>query len=219
MPVQTDTPSGIGSITDWGLYGSAPNKLQAVATNDGDTSLIFASSGGRTVIDLYTFPVLLGVADPVSAASLTSVVRIYLTGGGGRGFYNYWNSAQIAVNRASEIGSSYVAITSNLAGADLVLATVNGQHGAQFNAAGGPSSKAEAWLTHLYRSVTFTYNTGSAGEFAHLIGSLVGTLIGGNLLLREMEAVSMAMGRVRLLPSEYEPAWREWKAQKRAVYA
>lgn len=225
MPVQTDTPSGIGATDAWGLWGSAPSKLAAVAGNDGDTSVVYAASGGALVIQLFSFPPLLGVADPVNAASLTAVTRQYLAGAGGRGYSLYWNSTQIAVNRAAEVDAvkpAYLAVTYNAAGANLVLATVNGQHGMGFTAAGGPSNKAEYWVTHVYRTVDFTYASGSSLEFAHLIGSLAAGVIGSGLLLSEMPHLSRYMGRTRgvwLLPEELEPAWRAWHAQKRAAYA
>lgn len=222
MPVQTDTPSGLGATDDWGLWGSAANKMLAVATDDGDTSVIYASSGGALVIQLFTFPQLLGVADPVNAASLTAVTRQYLVGAGGRGYSIYWNSTQIAVNRAAEVDAvapAYLSVTYNAAGATLGLAVVNGQHGAGFTAAGGPSNKAEYWVTHLYRTVDYTFSAGSAGEFAHLIGSLIGPLIGAGLLLRDMPALSRRLGRIRLRPDEYEAAWRDWQAYKHPVMA
>jgi len=222
MPVQTDTPSGIGATDDWALYGSAANKLDAVATDDGDTSIIYAASGGALILQLFTFPSLLGVVTPVTAATLVCRVRRYLSGAGGRGFSAWWDSVQDGTNHEATVnvaGGAYVTITFTAAGGQLALTSVNGQHGWIFTAAGGPSNKAEYWITQTYRTVTFTYNTGSAGNYAHLIGSLVGGMIGGNLLLREMGAVSRAMGRVRLLPEELEPAWRDWNAQKRMVMA
>jgi hypothetical protein len=196
--------------------------MLAVAGDDGDTSIIYAASGGALVLQLFAFPQILGVADPVNAASLSAVTRQALVGAGGRSYYMYWNSTQIVVNRAADVDAvkpNYSTITYTGAGATLGLAVVNGQHGFSFSAAGGPSNKAEYWVTHVYRTVNYTFSAGSAGEFAHLIGSLIGPLIGAGLLLRDMPALSRCLGRIRLRPDEYEAAWRDWQAYKHPVMA
>lgn len=223
MPVQVDTPSGIGAVDQWDLWGSATDKVSAVKTNDGDTSVLAASSGGRLVDQLFTFPQLLGIASPVTAASLTSIVRVYSIpdGGGGVSYYHYWNSTLIVSNRHSEVRAvkpNYATIVSNLAGADLNSTPVNGEHGMRFTAAGGPEAKSEYWVTQIYRTVTFTYTAGSMGDYAHLIGSLVGSLIGAGLLLRDMPALNSRMGSIRLRSDELEPAWRDWTEWKRPAY-
>ena len=143
MPVQVDTPSNTGTSTEWGLWGSAASKIAALETDDGDTSVVFASSGGRLVLDLYEFPQLLGVVTPVTAASLSARTREYYQGGGGRGYSLYWNSVEIAVNRQQEVhvaAPNYVTVTYDATGGNLALGAVNGQHGMVFTAAGGPSS-------------------------------------------------------------------------------
>jgi hypothetical protein len=217
MPIQTDAPINTGALADWGLWGSAPNKVAAVATNNGDTSVIYASSGGRVVREAMQFPALAGVADPVTAASITAIVRCYLIGGGGRTFVAIWNSVQDAVNRQQEVRLAmphYVTVTYNAGGAGLALAAVNGEHGWMFSAAGGPSNKAEYWITQLYRTVDFAYTAGDAGEFAYMMGSLVGAFIGANLLFREVPALARFMWRragYLIKPSEYEIAFRAWK--------
>jgi hypothetical protein len=223
MPTLTDTPNGVGAKDlGWGLWGAATSKVDAVQTNDGDTSVVFASSGGALREQTFTFPSLLGVTDPVTAASLTAVTREYLKGGGGRSYYLQWNSTQVGSNQEATVHAAspnYVSISYAASGATLALAVVNGEHGLQFSAAGGPSNKAEFWVTHLYRTIDFAYGVGGAGQFSYLIGSLVGALIGANLLLRDMPRLSRALGRFRLRPDEYEPAWRDWRERKRMVMA
>jgi len=216
MPAQVDVPINTGALQDWGLWG-APNKIAAVATNDGDTSLIYASSGGRYVRETMQFPAIAGVADPVTSASLTAITRCYLIGGGGRSYEAIWNSVLDLTNRQQEVRlamPNYVTVTYNAAGAGLALAAVNGEHGFLFKAAGGPDQKAEYWITHLYRTVNYDYVAGNAGEFAYMIGSLVGSFIGANLLFRDMPALARflwARGRYLIKPSEYEIAFRAWR--------
>jgi hypothetical protein len=216
MPTQVDTPSNTGSYNQWGLWGSAPNKMQAVATNDGDTSIVYAASGGRLVIDQYVFPPLAAVVDPVTSASITAVTRMYLKGAGGRSYYLRWNGASVGSNRQVEVrwAPGYIDISYSAAGGELVLAAVNGQHGMQFSAAGGPSNKAEYWVTHLYRTVSFDYLTSDAGEFAHIIGSIAGAVMGSGLLFREMPALARYIWRKKgflIHPGEYELAWQAWR--------
>jgi hypothetical protein len=224
VPIQTDAPSGIGAQSDWALWGSAANKLAAVATDDGDTSVIYAASGGALKTELFTFPSLLGVTTPVNAATLVCRVREALPGAGGRGFSALWNSVQDGTNWQATVHAarpSYVTITFSAAGGQLALTAVNGQHGWVFTAAGGPTNKAEFWITQTYRTVDFTYQTGSAGEFADLIGSIA-LVIGGGLLLAEMPKLSAYLHkcrRIRLKPDEYEPAWRAWTNLRHRVYA
>jgi hypothetical protein len=217
MPTQVDTPSGTGSYNQWGLWGpGAANKVQAVSSNDGDTSVVYAASGGREVIDQYNFPLLAAVTDPVASASITARTKMHLLGGGGRSYYMRWNNTQVGSNRQVEVrwAPGYINISYSAAGAELALAAVNGQHGMKFSAAGGPSNKAEFWVTHLYRTVTFTYGTSDAGEFAHLVGSIAGAAIGSGLLFREMPALGRYIwerGRVLIHPHEHELAWRAWR--------
>ena len=224
MPSQRDVPSGIGATNDWGLYGpGAVNQVQAVAVDDGDNSVVYAASGGAHVRELYTFPALIGCTDPVTSASLSVVTRQYAKGGGGREYYLVWNSTQIVANRAPEVYAvkpAYTTMTYNAAAGTLALAVVNGQHGMEFWAAGGPSNKAEYWVTHVYRDVTYAYASATTGDtqFAHLLGSIA-ACIGANLLLREMPAVSRALGKIRLLPDEYERAWRAWREYKHPAWS
>jgi hypothetical protein len=222
MPDQVDTPIATGSKSDWGLWRS-PSKIAALATDDGNSSIVYAASGGRLLVDLYGFPPISGVTDPVAEASITMRARQYLQGAGGQTLRLAWNGVGVGTNRAAFIGivkPNYRTATYDAAGAELDLSAVNGEHGMRFRAAGGPSQKSEYWVTHLYRTVTFTYDAGSADAFGHLLGSLAGFAIGAGLLLREMPALSRFMGargRVWLRPDEYEPAWKAWRAQKRLV--
>ena len=217
MPTQVDTPINTGT-TQWGLWGSAPNKVAAVSTNDGDTSVVYASSGGRLIIDTYRFPPIEGVGDPVTSVAIGATSRMYLKGAGGRAYYIRYNNARVGANRQAEVrwAGGYIHIWYNATGGELALAAVNGQHGMEFSAAGGPSNKAEYFVTWLRRSVTFDYSSGGVDGYARFIGTLAAA-IGGNLLLRDIVRISEHLGNVRFLPHEYEPALRAWNAQKHMV--
>jgi hypothetical protein len=220
MPTQVDTPIATTATNDWGSSGAA-NKMLAVATDDANRSFIYASSGGRNVKQHFAFPPYSAIVDPVNSASLTARARRYLKGGGARTFYLRWNGADVGTNWAARVNAvypNYRTATEALAGANLALAAVNGEHGCRFSAAGGPSNKGEYWVTHLYRTIDFDYPSGSADSFAHNIATWAGLAIGAGLLLREMPALAAyiwARGRILLRPDEYERAWRAWKAQKR----
>jgi hypothetical protein len=222
MPTQRDVPSGIGARDEWGLYGpGAVNKVQAVSGNDGDNSVIFMFSHGAEFVQTFTFPVITGITDPVSAAAIGCYARQYQRGNAQRVFTFYWNGAE---TNTPDWGSTidagdpaYVSCGYGAAAGGLALAAVNGQHGMRAKAASGTGW--EVWVTAVFRDVTYAFNpaaiTGDT-QFAHLLGSIA-AMIGGNLLLREMPAVSRALGNIRLLPSEYETAWREWRAYKHPV--
>jgi len=219
MPLQTDYPSGLPadhSADQWGLEG-APNKLQAVAANDGDSSIVYADSGGAVRVQRFAFPLIAGVGDPVNGANLYAYAREYAPGVGGRSFQLLWDSAIVGANKAAEIHTarpSYV-LVSHSVGA-VAVATVNGEHGFQMTAAGGPTQKWEVWVTQFYRTVDYTYPAGDAGEFAHLIGSLLAT-IGATLLKRDMMALARSIYSrtgVLIKPSEYEDALRAWGREK-----
>jgi hypothetical protein len=179
MPTQIDTPIGVGADNYWGLYGpGATDKLQAVRTNDGDTSLIYGVSGGRLTKQTYTFPVLANVVDPVTSAGVGAYAKKYTNGGGAQSLYTVWNNARMPTNLYFMINySAYTLIGENTSGAGLALAAVNGSHGIEVSAAGGPSNPVEVWITQLYRQVTFDFSVATgAGDFAYLIGSLIGAL-------------------------------------------
>lgn len=217
MPTQYDTPSSTGSYNQWGLWGSgASNKVQAVSTYDADTSVVYAASGGREVIDQYNFPLLADVTDPVTSAALCATTKMHLLGAGGRSYYLRWNNTQVGANRQQEVrwAGGYLHVWYYPAGAELALSAINGQHGMKFSAAGGPSNKAEFWVTWLRRRATFEYGTSDAGEFAHVIGSIAGAAIGAGLLFREMPALARYIWHKKGLlihPHEYEPAWQAWR--------
>lgn len=229
MPTQVDIPTGVGSVNLWGVYGpAAKNKVQAVSSNDGDASVIFGVSGGRLTRQLYTFPLLAGVADPVTAASINYAAKKYANGGGAQKFYGVWNGTRMSTNRFGLLNTStYTAIADSTSGAGLALSAVNGHHGVDIEAAGGPSNPAEVWITYMYRLVTYTFaSTTSAGDFAHLVGSLIGAALGANILLRDMPGIAQAMARVwkggrnvRLLDHELEPAWQAWRAFRHPAYS
>jgi hypothetical protein len=216
VPIQSDVPTNTGAQAAWKLTGAASKPL-AVATNDGDSSVIWASSGGMDLREAMQFPVLAGIADPVTSASLSAVTREYLKGGGGRYFRAIWNSVLIAANREAEVHAvrpSYLTVTYNAAGGELALAAVNGEHGWAFQGGGGPSDKSEYWITHLYRTVNFSYTAGNAGEFAYMIGSIAAAFIGANLLLRDMPALARLLARragYLIRPDEYVEAHRAWR--------
>jgi len=216
VPIQSDVPTNTGAQAAWKLTGAASKPL-AVATNDGDSSVIWASSGGMDLREAMQFPVLAGIADPVTSASLSAVTREYLKGGGGRYFRAIWNSVLIAANREAEVHvvrPSYLTVTYNAAGGELALAAVNGEHGWAFQGGGGPSDKSEYWITHLYRTVNFSYTAGNAGEFAYMIGSIAAAFIGANLLLRDMPALARLLARragYLIRPDEYVEAHRAWR--------
>jgi hypothetical protein len=216
MPTQTDYPIGVGATDNWGLWGGA-SKMVAVTSDDGDSTFILADSGGFLYTQLFTFPLLVGVGDPVTSATLNAKMRAVRNGGGAQSLYFVWNSVRTGANQWSSVGvrPDYASVSITVAAP--ALSAVNGQHGCELEAAGGPSNKCEVWTTLFYRTVTYTYLTSGGGEFAYLVGSLLGACIGANLLLSEMPALNAALWEkrhVRLLQEEIEPAWRAWTAQK-----
>lgn len=221
MPVQTELPTNIGTEDDWKLNGAA-SKILAVAADDGDTSVIYAMSGGRVNVQRFTFPTLAGVASPINGANLYARVREQAPGAGGRGFSFQWNSVQSASNVAATIHTarpSYVSLSE--AQTALTLADVNGEHGFAMTAAGGPTSMWEVWCTHFYRDIDFTYSAGSGDNFAHLVGSLAAA-IGAGLLLREMPDLARAIWRktgTLIKPSEYQEALAAWNSRRWTVAA
>lgn len=230
MPTQQDFPIGVhGSFDQWGLWGSAGSKLAAVASADGDTSVIYAASGGAGYYQAFYFPFLGGVGDPVNSASITASVREYAHGAGHIFFVLFGNvtgTFGVDTDFAPTVhaaGGAYASCTDPAAGAQLALAVVNGYHSLGFSGAGGPSNKAEFWCTYFYRTVDYGYGASAgAGPFTHLIGSIVGAMIGSGLSLREMPAVSAMMKRKArkwLRPDEYETAWRAWREHKFAVWS
>lgn len=229
MPVQQDTPTGIGAFNDWGVYGpSATDKVQAVSVDDADSSVIFGVSGGRVTRQSYTFPQLVGVADPVTEIVVVAKARMYMNGGGARVFLlssngvddtNNWGDDLYAYRYQGYQTCTFTPVT-------VTLAAANGEQGFYCGAAGGPSNPMEIWVTYFYRQVTFTFNVGSAGDFAHLVSSVLGAAIGANLLLRDMTSISQTMRGiwkdrrcVWLQDHELEPAWRDWQGYRHPVFS
>lgn len=220
MPTQVDVPIGIGSRDDWFLEGS-PSKLAAVAGNDGDSGIIFANSGGREFVQLFRFPVLVGVTDPVTSATLHTYARQYDAGIGTRIFYLWWNGVQAGSNWGEYYNVNYPSYildgVHTVSGPGPALSAVNGEHGFHMRGSGGPDHKWELWLTLFWRTVTYDYAAGTAGnEFAHLIGSIAAA-IGANLLMRDMPALArtvQAKTRTLILPGEYAEALAAWKRER-----
>jgi hypothetical protein len=226
MPTQIDTPIGLGSPENWWFEG-ATSKIAAVQTNDGDSSFIYADSGGADKTILFSFPLLAGVTDPVTSASIVAWSRVYRWGGtpwGGSGQQcrMYWNSVA-QTNLADVLPDFYITLTYTVA--TPTLAAVNGFHGIGIIGTNGPGNKYEVWCSQYYRSVTFDYvapggGTTQENNFAHLASAIVGA-IGASLLLREMPALARAIfrrTRVLIQPREYEMAFREITAMKRPVF-
>lgn len=215
MPIQTDAPIGLGPPYGWGFEG-ATSMIEAVATDDGDNSIIWADSGGALHTVMFYFPTLAGYADPVASASITSVARIYKAGQAPQEFYLLWNSAA-GSNYYSSLWFTYATVTRTTAAA--TLAAVNGYHGMQVRGQGGPGNKTEIWVSRFYRSVDFSYPApagAGGGEFSHLIGGLIGA-IGGALLLRDMPRLARAVRQrtgTLIKPDEYAQALSEWRSER-----
>lgn len=220
MPVQTDYPIGLGSPEDWWFEGAA-SKIAAVQTYDGDTSFIYADSGGAVKTILFSFPVLTGVTDPVTSVTLVAWARVQKWGGtayGGSGqvarlFYNSVGQT----NQANVLPTFYITLT--YSPSTKTLATINGYHGISITGTNGPSNKFEVWCSQIYRQVDYVYvapggGITDGGGFTHLVGSVLGA-IGAGLLLREMPKLARAIQkrtRVLIKPDEYEMAYREIRA-------
>lgn len=225
MPVLTDFPNGLGSSDDWYLEG-APSKIAAVAgPADGDATIIFATSGGEQRYQLFTFPPLVGVADPLTSSILYAGVREYAQGVGGRTFHFLWNGPNwVGPNKGAEIHAqtpgSYIMVNHTIVAP--TVAEVNGQHGMYMAAAGGPEQKWELWCTLFYRETSFSYSASTANDdYATLLGCLVGAL-GAGLLLRDMPGIARTIARrtgLLILPAEYADALRAWRSQRHVAVA
>lgn len=225
MPVVNDAPTGIGAQDGWPMYpsGAKPTKMAAVETNDADLSVLYGVSSGAVVRQLFTFPTLAGVADPVNALSLTAIARMYSPGSGARVVNLEINSTAGATNfSATLLGAAPNYRTCTQAAAGLALATANGEHGIRMSATGG----MEIWCTQLYRTTDYTeLPPGSSSiDFVFIVGAL-GPWIGVGLLLREMPRMARALSRVwrggrnfRLRADELEPAWRAWRSFRHPVF-
>jgi len=223
MPVQIDYPSAIGTGGDaWGLSGAASKPL-AVATHDGDGSFVYAGSGGEQKVQLFRFPLLVGVTDPITSATVQAWGKQIDPGVGARFFYLYWNNAQAGSNWGEffknfpgYIGDALYTVAAP------TLAAVNGEHGFIMYGSGGPDRKWRLAVTQFFRSTTFVYGAGTSSEnFGHLIGSLIGA-IGGGLLLRDMPGLARAIFRrtgTLIQPSEYAEALGAWRRERHVAVA
>ena len=211
--IQTDAPIEVGAQSDWSL-GAGASKVAAVATNDGDTSFLSAYSGGRVNTQLFIFPPLVGIADPVTAATLGLYARKGINGSGGQSLFFLWNSAVVGSNQWSSLPTdySYIGLPYN-AGTPTVAAT-NGQHGFYMSAAGGPNGGTEIWATMFSRAVSFEFTAVDSEGFAYLVGQWIVATLGGWFLLEEMPKVAAFLRRNGLFlePREYAVAYERVRA-------
>lgn len=228
MPEQTDTAVSTGIKNEWYQYPySVPNKVVAVRTNDGDSSVVFAVSNAAWKWQTYNFSPLEGIVDPVNDATLTAVARAYSDGTGAQTLKLVWGHSGGTTGAISHPDVQYgfgriLPKTSYLTctvgdgdtGFSLTAARVTGEHGFYMRGTGS----YEIFVTYLARYVDYDY-TGSdqAGPFTHNIATLAAAAIGGGLLLRDMPALARYMSRWvsgrswKLRPDEYEKAWRIWR--------
>ena len=214
MPVQQDVPTGVGAQSDWTL-GAGESKVAAVAVYDGDTTFLSAYSGGRWNYQLFTFPTLAGMADPLTSVMLQMSARKSVNGSGAQSLYFMWDSAPIGINKWPILPIDYTYDTPSHTITTPTLAAANGQHGFTMSAAGGPSGGTEIWVSYLLRTVTFEYTAVDASGFAYLVGSLVLGMIGPGLLFRGIPAVARIIHRIRGLliqPHEYGETYRRLRA-------
>jgi membrane associated rhomboid family serine protease len=174
-------------------------------------------------VQLFTFPTLVGVTDPVTSALLQVWGSQLDAGIGARIFYLYFNGAQVGSNWGEFFNSfpGYIGDAAYTAVAP-TLAQVNGQHGFIGFGSGGPANKWTVSVTMFYRLTTFVYAAGtSEANFAHLVGCLMGAL-GAGLLLRDMPGIARAIARrtgTLILPSEYADALRAWRRERHVAVA
>ena len=227
MPTQTDTPVSTGSRQDWYQYPySVPSKVEAVRTNNGDSSVVFAVSNAAWKWQTFNFSPLEGIVDPVNDASLTAVARAYSDGTGAQTFKLVWGYSAPSGGAISAPDVQYgfgrilkrtsyttCTVTDGDSGFSLSEARTNGQHGFWMRGTGA----YEIFVTYLARYVDYDFvGANFAGPFAHNIASLGGAVIGAGLLLRDMPGLAKYMSRWvgnrswRLRPDEYEKAWRVW---------
>jgi len=154
------------------------------------------------------------VSDPVTAASLSLIARKSVNGTGGQSFYFMWNGARVGSNQWSNLptDNSYVGLP--YSSVTLTLASVNGQHGFEMSAAGGPEGGTEIWATMFFRSVTFEFTAADSDGFAYLVGQWIVAALGAGLLSSEMPKVSAFLRRKGLFlePREHAEAFRRIRA-------
>lgn len=220
MPTIQDAPSGVGSLSDWGL-GAGASKFEAVATNDGNTSYLYAFSGGRVNSQTFTFPILTGAVDPVTSAQVAMYARKSINGTGGQSLYMVWNGAPEGLNLWGELPLDFTYGGMGTIIAAPTLAAVNGQHGFYMSAAGGPGGGAEIWVTQMFRLVTFTYSAVDSDGFAYLVGSLFAGIVGSGLLFRDMAKVARTVWTKRHVlveENEYRDVFDVWRGLRHREY-
>ena len=207
--IQVDYPSDVGSLSDWTL-GAGASKVAAVATDDGDASFLSAASGGRVNSQFFTFPPLVGIADPVAAAALEMGARKSINGSGGQSFFFVWNGVPAGINLWVNLPVDYSYVAIPYAAGTPTVAATNGEHGFYMSAAGGPNGSAEIWVTWFRRSVTFVFTAVDSDGFSYLVGQWIVAALGAGLLLQEMPKVASFLRRKGLFlePSEYAEAFR-----------
>ena len=211
--IQIDSPIEVGASSDWAL-GAGASKVAAVATNDGDTSFLSAYSGGRVNTQLFIFPPLVGITDPVTAASLSLIARKGINGSGGQSLFFLWNSVVAGTNQWANLPTDYTYVGLPYSAGTPAVAATNGQHGFYMSAAGGPSGGTEIWATMFFRSVTFEFTAVDSEGFSYLVGQWIVAALGAGLMFREMPKIAAFLRRNGLLlePREYAEAFRRIRA-------
>lgn len=208
MPLQTDAPTGIGTEQDWQI-GAGASKVEAVRTNDGDTSFLYAYSGGRVNSILFTFPTIIGAVSPVTAATLGLWARKHINGSGGQSLFFKWNGAVVGSNQWASLPTDYSYIGLPYNAGTPTVAEANGPHGFYMSAAGGPAGGTEIWTTMFSRAVSFDLDAIDSTGFNFLVGSIMAS-IGANLLMRDMGGVLKALRRkgLQIYPHEVKETFR-----------
>lgn len=231
MPFFAIGPSGAGASTQWTLSAGGSN-YTAMAASDGFTSYI---RGDGAEYDSYICTNLPGDASGVTDSVTHTIVCADGLGTGSQTISHFIRSAGINYNFGNTTivpadGQLYTFQKTQtgtaVLGTPWTVALLNGlEIGVLAGATGGGRVLA------TYVALTGTYSTtggggGGGGSFV-LIMSLVASMIGAGLALHEMPAVSRAASlaqvgqsrQLRLLPSEYRPAWEAWRANKHRTYS
>lgn len=219
MPVYITLPAAVGSQNNWTL-GAGATKQAAVRTSDDATSYIISGAG---VLQTFTvdpiLPPLVTVAlveiggrgslvthySPGLNEAINGVVRLsgtntITTGDNGTNTWAYRNWGPVTAARPG--GGSWAPV-------DLTTVEVGVQ--------GCQSSGASQYnLTYVYLQVT---GSPVSGGYIAMVAGLVGAAIG----LSEMAGLAREVfkrTRVRILPEEYEAAWRELRYDpRRRIFA
>jgi len=221
MPEQTDTAVSTASYNQWRLRNSS-SKVRAVRTNDGDSSVLYATSSADWKWQSFNFSPIEGIDDPVNDATLTALAREQSHGTGAQSFKLIWGGGSVPTTQygyGTFIGvfgtkNYYTCVAGDGdPGFSLTAARTNGEHGFWMRGTGG----YRLYVTYLARYVDFDYTSSDqAGPFTHNIATLAAAAIGAGLLLRDMPALAQYMARWvgnrswKLRPDEYEKALRVW---------